>query len=231
VRKNLDLKTVELPPGGRAEFIVTGPDAGQSARLLQAEFETGRIGVENPEQELAKIVATDAAEEPPALGAQSRSAATGWVHPPDANAPDHRPVALRKLYFAEASNGTNGPTRFFVTVEGRTPQVFNASGPPAIVTQVGAVEDWIVANHSGEVHAFHIHGIHFQLLQENGKKLLHPEVRDTVTLPAWNGVGPYPAVKVRVDLRDPRSAGTLVLNCDILHHAEAGMMARIQVNP
>ncbi len=232
VRKSLDLRTIELPPGGRAEFIVTGPAAGQAARLRQAGFETGRTGSENEPQELAKIVATADAVQPPALGGTpSRPAEHGWAGHTVAALAESRATAMRRLYFAEATNGTRGPTRYFLTVEGQTPRVFDASGPPAVVTKTGAVEDWIVANHSGEVHAFHMHRIHFLLLSMNGRKLPTPELRDTVTVPAWDGIGPFPTVTLRMDFRDPRTAGTFVFHCHILHHAEAGMMGKIQVDP
>lgn len=232
VPKILDLHTIELPPGSRAEFIVTGPAAGQAARLLQSEVETGRTGLENPPQELAKIVAVADAQEPAALGAGSlRAPEPGWTGDAGVSLAETRTTAVRRLYFAEATNGTNGPTRFFLTVEGQSPQVFQPAGPPAVVTKVGAVEDWIVANHSGEVHAFHMHRVHFLVMQINGKNLTRPAMRDTVTVPAWNGFGPYPTVKLRIDFRDPRTAGTFVFHCHILHHAEAGMMAKIEVNP
>jgi FtsP/CotA-like multicopper oxidase with cupredoxin domain len=230
VQKNRSLRTIDLPPGGRAEFIVTGPPEGQQARLLQTEFETGRTGFENPPQELARIVATDGAEEPPAAMAPSGSSEPGrWRA--DAALAERRVTTLRKLYFAEAANGTNGPTKFFLTVEGQAPRPFDASAVPAVVTKVGAVEDWIVANHSGEIHAFHMHRIHFLVVEANGQKLLNPELRDTVTVPAWNGAGPYPTVKLRMDFRDPRTAGTFEFQCQIPHHAEAGMISRIQVIP
>jgi FtsP/CotA-like multicopper oxidase with cupredoxin domain len=232
VQKSRYVKTIELPPGGRAEFIVIGPPAGQTARLLQTEFETGRTGFENPPQELARIVATDGAQEPPALRAtSSRSKEHGPVQRTDVSLAESGVTAVRKLYFAEASNGTNGPTKFFLTVEGQAPKVFNPSGSPDVVTKVGAVEDWVIANHSGEVHAFHMHRIHFLLLQVNGERLPNPELLDTVTVPAWDGIGPYPTVKLRMDFRDPRTAGAFEFQCQIPHHAEAGMIARIQVNP
>jgi FtsP/CotA-like multicopper oxidase with cupredoxin domain len=227
VRKSVELRTIELPPAGRAEFIVTGPEAGQAAHLQQTGFDTGPIGPPSPSQELAKIVATPTAVEPPALGVGpirgTRRAYTARTAT--------RANTRRKMYFAEAAGGTNGPTQFFMAVEGQTPKVFDASGPPAVITKVGAVEDWIIANHAGEVHAFHIHQIHFLFLEANGKKLPNPEWRDTVILPPWDGMGPYPTVKLRMDFRDPRIAGTFVFHCHILDHEDAGMMAKIQVNP
>jgi FtsP/CotA-like multicopper oxidase with cupredoxin domain len=223
VRNSVELETIELPPAGRAEFIVTGPEAGQAAHFQQAGFDTGPIGPVNPPRELARIVAMPGAAVPPAVRGEGQSV---YVTPAAA-----RPTARRKLYFAEAANGTNGPTAFFLTVEGQTPRPFDPSGPPAVVTKVGAVEDWTIANHAGEAHTFHMHQTHFLFLEVNGKKLPHPEWRDTVIVPAWDGSGPYPAVKLRMDFRDPRIAGAFVFHCHILDHEDAGMMATIQVNP
>ena len=59
--------SIILPPAGRAEFIVTGPAAGQAASLWQTGFDTGPIGNPNNAQELAAIQATSAAQEPRAL--------------------------------------------------------------------------------------------------------------------------------------------------------------------
>jgi FtsP/CotA-like multicopper oxidase with cupredoxin domain len=65
----------------------------------------------------------------------------------------------------------------------------------------------------------------------NGKKLRDRELRDTVIVPAWNGTGPYPTVKLRMDFREPQIAGAFVFHCHVLDHEDAGMMAKIQVNP
>ena len=230
VRKSVEVQSIELPPAGRAEFIVTGPPSGQAARLQTAGFDTGPIGPPNPTKELAEIVATANAQEPPAFGGgntiRKPRAPTSADMPLKA-----RVTARRAMYFAEAAAGTNGPTEFFLTLEGQKPKMFTMSSPPAVVTKVGAVEDWTIANHAGEVHTFHIHQIHFLFLEVNGKKLTNPEWRDTVIVPAWDGVGPYPTVKLRMDFRDPRIAGTFVFHCHILDHEDGGMMAKIQVNP
>ena len=224
------LETIELPPGGRAEFIVTGPPAGQDARLIQTQFDGGRTGFRNPPQWIARIVAAVDAEEPP-VPASSRAERAAPSKAALKALEDPRVTKTRRLYLAEATNGSNGPTRFFLTVEGQTPAPYDPSGPPAVTTHVGAVEDWIISNHSGDVHAFHMHHMHFLLLQVDGGDPLDPELRDTVTVPAWNGTGPYPTVKLRMDFRDPRTAGVFEFQDQISHAAEAGMMARIRVSP
>lgn len=121
--------------------------------------------------------------------------------------------------------------KFFITVDGQTPKQFDPNDPPAIVTKQGAVEDWTIENRSKEIHAFHMHQIHFLLLARNGRPPQHREVMDTVTVPPWSGSGPYPNVKVRMDFRWPESVGTFVYHCHILDHEDGGMMAKIEVDP
>ncbi len=220
--------SINLPPAGRAEFIVKGPAAGQTAAFWQSGFNTGPIGNPNTAQELAVLQPTANAKEPPAMPAASPAPK---IPQRFAGLINQTPTATRKLYFAEASNGTNGPTEYFITVDGQTPKVFSMSDPPAITTQVGAVEDWTIENRSGETHAFHIHQLHFLLLSSSGVANPDPELIDTVIVPAWSGTGAYPAVKLRLDFRDPEIAGTFVYHCHILDHEDGGMMAKIQVNP
>ena len=118
-----------------------------------------------------------------------------------------------------------------MTIQGQTPKTFTMSSPPAVTTTVGAVEDWTIENRTGETHAFHIHQIHFLLLATNGVTNPDPQLQDTVIVPAWSGTGPYPNIKLRLDFRDPEIAGTFVFHCHVLDHEDAGMMAKIQVNP
>ena len=144
------------------------------------------------------------------------------------------PVAQRNLYFSEIiSNPADpaSPTNFFITEKGQQPAVFTMDQPPNIVVHAGTVEDRVVENHAGEDHIFHIHQIHFQVLEVNGVPVSDPALRDTVDVPYWSGTGPYPSVKVRMDFRDTNIVGTFVYHCHILQHEDAGMMGEIQVLP
>ena len=105
------------------------------------------------------------------------------------------------------------------------------NNPPNIVVHSGTVEDWVVENTALEDHIFHIHQIHFQVLEVNGQPVNDPAIRDTVDLPFWSGSGAYPSVKLRMDFRDPNIVGTFVYHCHILQHEDAGMMGAIQVLP
>jgi FtsP/CotA-like multicopper oxidase with cupredoxin domain len=143
-----------------------------------------------------------------------------------------RPAKLRKLYFSEEFGGTNGPIQFYITVDGDEQKVFEANERPMITTKVGVAEDWIIENRTLETHAFHIHQIHFLLLEVDGKDVENEDLRDTIEVPFWEGPGhPYHSVKVRMDFRNPEIAGMFVFHCHILLHEDLGMMHKILVAP
>jgi FtsP/CotA-like multicopper oxidase with cupredoxin domain len=217
--------TIYLPPAGRAEFIVPSLVANTPSLFFTHGFDTGSIGDLMPPANLASIVVATAK-----TGVQTASPA-----PPRTEAPRFSglasvtPTTTRSLYFSELNVGTNGPGRFFVTVAGQQPKLFDAKNPPAIVTKVGAVEDWTISNRTAEPHAFHIHQIHFLVTAMNGQTVANPTLVDTVTIPPWTGTGPYPNVTMRMDFRDPNIAGRFVYHCHILDHEDGGMMATIVV--
>jgi FtsP/CotA-like multicopper oxidase with cupredoxin domain len=94
------------------------------------------------------------------------------------------------------------------------------------------VEDWIIENRSTELHAFHIHQVHFLLLDFSGAPVDEPFLRDTINVPFYNGKTlQYPSVKIRLDFRDPNAVGTFVYHCHLLEHEDGGMMGVIRVEP
>jgi FtsP/CotA-like multicopper oxidase with cupredoxin domain len=222
-----------VPPGGRAEFIVTGPPAQKQALLVTRSVDTGPAGENDPNRAIARIVASEEAPEPRSILATS----TQPLAPPDVTwLGDAKPVRTRRLYFSEKpldSANPNGPTEFFITVDGQTPVPFDPrSGLPNIVAQQGTVEDWIIENRSNELHAFHIHQLHFLLLDYLGRAANEPYLRDTVNVPYYNGrTLVYPSIRLRMDFRDPDTIGTFVYHCHLLEHEDGGMMGLIRVEP
>jgi len=225
--------TLNIPPAGRMEFIIPGLPAGQTGLFSTLGYDTGPVGDINGPQLLAKLTTTG---NPQQQHLHQIQQAQHPVKPPTqpvrfSNLANLTPNITRQLYFSEQNVGTNGGTQFYITVQGQTPHLFHMDDPPAIVTNTGNVEDWTIVNHTGEVHAFHIHQIHFLVEAINGVPVPNPELQDTVIIPNWTGSGPYPSVTVRMDFRDPNIAGTFVYHCHILDHEDGGMMAKIQVNP
>jgi FtsP/CotA-like multicopper oxidase with cupredoxin domain len=224
---------IGLPPGARAEFIVTAPPAGAPAVFVTRTVDTGQGGENDPNRRLADIVAESSAPEP-----QSALPATQEPLPP-AKLPwlgSVAPVRVRKLYFSEKLTdpaNPNSATEFYLTVDGDTPKPFDpASTEPNIVVRQGDVEDWIIENRSNELHAFHIHQLHFMLVDWLGAPVNEPFLRDTINVPYYNGRAlEYPSVRLRMDFRDPNTVGTFVYHCHLLEHEDGGMMGVIRVLP
>ena len=224
---------IGLPPGARAEFIVTGPAAGQTGLFVTRTVDTGPGGENDPNRALAKIV-------PSATAPESRSKLQSSPEPlPPSNEAwlgSVVPVRVRHLYFSEKLIDPNDPTsavEFYLTVDGEEPKMFDMNSDlPNIVAQQGTVEDWIIENRSQELHAFHIHQLHFLLLEYMGTPVKEDILRDTVNVPYSNGrLLAYPSVRLRMDFRDPNTVGTFVYHCHLLEHEDKGMMGSIQVKP
>jgi FtsP/CotA-like multicopper oxidase with cupredoxin domain len=214
-------KDIVLGPGNRAEFIVTTPTGAVSkAELITKEVDTGHYGDRDPERPLARIETTAAPLNLPRVPAAVKAAG----HQRFEGLADAKVTAERLLYFSEV--GTN----FFITVDGQDPELFDPNNPPAIVTKIGAVEDWTIQNRANDEHVFHIHQIHFLLEEVNGVAVPKKQRQfyDTYPVAAWSGTGAYPSIKVRMDFRG-NIAGDFVYHCHILGHEDHGMMAIIRV--
>jgi FtsP/CotA-like multicopper oxidase with cupredoxin domain len=224
---------IGVPPGARVEFIVDGPPVGIPALLVTRTVDTGQGGENDPNRALATILATADAPEP-----QSKLPAFSTALPPPALPwlGDVQPVRVRRLYLSEKLQDPKNPnsaTDFYITEEGKTPAPFEPTATaPDIVARQGDVEDWIIENRSTELHAFHIHQLHFMLVDWSGMPVNEPFLRDTVNVPFFKDqMLQYPSVRLRMDFRDPNTVGTFVYHCHLLEHEDGGMMGTIRVEP
>lgn len=222
-----------IPPGARVEFIVQGPPAGETGLFVTRTVDTGPGGENDTNRMLAKIVAAPDAPEP-----RSRLESTPQpLTPPDQKwLGNVEPVRVRHLYFSEKLADPNDPAsaiEFYLTVEGQTPKMFDMNATePNIIARQGTVEDWIIENRTNELHAFHIHQLHFLLLDYAGRPVDENLLRDTVNVPYFAGRQlTYPSVRIRMDFRDPNAVGTFPYHCHLLEHEDKGMMGTIRVEP
>jgi FtsP/CotA-like multicopper oxidase with cupredoxin domain len=223
----LSVTRFRLPTASRVEFVVTTPTVRvSSAELITNAVDTGPDGDCHPRRALftiapsARTAAAPYREARLVRGSGRRFA--GLTTAPV--------TARRAIFFAE------GEHTFFMTVEGQPNHAFEAGMPPAIVTHVGAVEEWIVQNRTRESHEFHIHQIHFLVEGQDNFGRFAPapgidgQFLDTIDLPAWDGHSAYPSVRLRMDFRGD-IAGRFVFHCHILSHEDKGMMNVIEVDP
>jgi FtsP/CotA-like multicopper oxidase with cupredoxin domain len=225
--------SIALPPGARAEFILLAPPEGIPGSLITRSVDTGPDGENDPNRPLLNIVVRSDA---PAPASVLPATATAPLAPLQPWLGTVAPARVRKLYFSEDPPdpaNPNAPTHFYLTVDGQTPSVFDPSRTqPNIVVHQGDVEDWIIENRSSEVHAFHIHQLHFQVVEWLGTALNEPLLRDTVNVPFYEKtMKVYPSVRLRMDFRNPDIVGTFVYHCHLLDHEDMGMMGTIRVDP
>jgi FtsP/CotA-like multicopper oxidase with cupredoxin domain len=234
-----------LPPAGRVEFIVASPDSSvHDARFITLGIDGGPASDVNPLRRLAKIELADnphLPKTPAPRGPMNKQRFEGLA--------DAKVTQQRLLYFIEIpsifdqqlkqSPRPQGNARapaesvnFYITVDGQFNRLFDPNEPPAITTTKGAVEEWTIQNRTAEHHEFHIHQIHFLVEEESGVKIPKDKQQfyDTYQVPFWDGVGPYPYIKVKMDFRGA-VVGDFVYHCHILDHEDAGMMAKIRVLP
>ncbi len=245
------LTSILLPPAGRAEFVLTGPPLGVSGHFMTNFVYRGagdndvpvvrsgnaqpglRAGQDDldPTRPLATLIAsTDDLIHPSAVSIPS----SPLQPPPTLPLSGAHPSRKRTIYFSETLVDPADPksaTLFFVTEEGHTPAVFNPHAEPNITVHQGDVEDWVIENRSLELHAFHIHQLHFLVVGALGVPWDGPILRDTINLPAWRGFGRFPSVTLRMDFRNPAIVGSIPFHCHILQHVDGGMMGTVRVEP
>ncbi|MFN9390681.1 MAG: multicopper oxidase family protein [Betaproteobacteria bacterium] len=92
-----------------------------------------------------------------------------------------------------------------------------------IRTRVGAREIWNVRNADYMDHAFHLHTWHYELLDFDGRAPAHLERRDVHNVRIGENM--------RIGIHFTGHSGRTLYHCHFAEHADAGMMAVLQVDP
>jgi FtsP/CotA-like multicopper oxidase with cupredoxin domain len=213
-----------VPPAGRVEFFVTGPHYA-AAKFRTLCVDTGPVGDIDPNRVLADldtrdVDARDQARDAVVLGPAS-------LQPTRKPARDIRSYGIsdtKTIVFTE-----DKPNGIYL-ING---QRYDPTQPAHYFARIGTVEAWTIVNETPELHAFHIHQVHFLVYDPQapappGTPL---DFQDTVTVP-YAKAGPggklIPGVvHVLMDFTDPAIKGTFMFHCHIIEHEDGGMMAKI----
>jgi FtsP/CotA-like multicopper oxidase with cupredoxin domain len=195
-----------LPPAGRLEAIVTGPEAGTPRHLISRCVDTGPDGDPNPAMVLADIVPRPIAAATPKGLESSRKPNLKTLD----LAAEEKASPRFTVIFTEDKNG------FYINNE-----KFAPDAPPMVRVKVGAFRHWRIVNATGELHPMHIHQVHFLAYAENDQPIVDPVWLDTVNVP-YGG-----SVDVVMDFTDPVIRGMSVFHCHLLNHEDKGMMAKV----
>ena len=222
-----------LPPGARVEFIVKGPPAGVTGLLVTRTVDTGPGGENDPNRAIATIAASADAPEP-----RSTLAASPKPLPPP-SVPwlgSVAPVRTRKLYFSEEPldpNNPNGPTRFYLTVDGQTPAVFDPNssdsqhhretGNGGGLDHREPVERTARLSHSSIA-------LHAARLRWEGRSMSR-FCATRSTFPTTTAGRCISQRQVADGFSRSEYRGTFVYHCHLLEHEDGGMMGLIRVEP
>jgi suppressor of ftsI len=209
-RRTESVDDVFVPPAGRVEAIVTGPQHDAHASLRTLCIDTGPDGDPNPAMALADLV------DLPQRGAKAVAA------PRNSPAPIYKPLSPAQLGGME-----NSPPDFVVTfTEDKSGFYINGSkfsmaDLPMLTVATGTYHHWRVANDTNELHPFHIHQVHFLIYSQNNTRVAQPEWLDTVNVPVKG------SIDLIMDFTDPIIRGVSLFHCHLLSHEDKGMMAKI----
>lgn len=201
------LDEIVLPPGSRSEVLVRG---GQRNiyQLRTLYYNEGEVGDQYPEVNMATMISQGCPQRPVPLPSNSQ-----FPPVPDLRA---RPIAKRRTFIFSENPATN---QFYINGQQFNPNVVNTT------VKLGTIEEWTLRNASREQHVFHIHQIHFQVTEINGKPVPFIGRQDIVNLPV------HSTVKVLLPFTDPVIVGKFVYHCHIVAHEDNGMMQTIEVVP
>lgn len=197
-----------LPPGGRADILVTTSAGGTELRTAGYDRGGGMMMMGPADLSGPARLADVAVSESP-----SRAS----LDLPTPSVTDLRgatPDARRDIAFTMGM-GMGGMTFGFdglAFAAERTDQRLSA----------GAIEEWTIRNPTPFDHPFHLHVWPMQVLDDDGRHPEAPEWRDVVNVPSGGAV----TVRFLVDI-----TGRTVYHCHILDHEDAGMMAVVDARP
>lgn len=194
-----------LPPGARAELVVTGRFRdGVPTGLISQPYRRGKMM--HAEQERDEVLAGIMPH-----GMKPMQALPARLRP---LAPLGEPGFRRRIVLSE---NMADPKAMFL-INGRSYDMDRIDG----TGKVGRIEEWEVQGNAHMDHPFHLHGTQFQVLARTVDGVWEDEPflawRDVVNVAANE------SVRLRFVQQQP---GLRMFHCHILEHEDQGMMAQI----
>ncbi|HTJ63021.1 MAG TPA: multicopper oxidase domain-containing protein [Alphaproteobacteria bacterium] len=236
---------LKVPPGGRVEFILTGPAKNVQIYLKSGAFDAGCASTLTPRRTILRFTGILPKKSQQAVNWTEGS--TAWLNP----AYNAAPEAKRTFAFLEYPHsftqpgGSASQTDFYITqiagpgVTASNVKItpFDMEGPPNITVNLNGaqsrVEEWTIQNYTVEAHAFHIHQIHFREVKPGTDSTAGQPLLDDIHVPIAqinkDGTPGKPGeVKVKL-VFTPDIAGTFPYHCHVLFHEDNGMMGSIRI--
>jgi suppressor of ftsI len=204
-------RALVLPPAKRWDVLVTAAARPGAAWLETLPTSSGPQGDAYPLTKLMEVRVAGRPEPRLALPAGALPASL----PSLAGA---RLAARRVVKLSEDATGT------VMYINGK--QFDPGKSVFATPAVLGTTEQWTIMNESGEIHPFHLHTDHFQVMSVNGVPQPYAGEQDTVPVP-YKLNGKPGTVVIRIRFTD--FTGRVMFHCHIAAHEDAGMMSFVNV--
>jgi FtsP/CotA-like multicopper oxidase with cupredoxin domain len=204
LRTAIPARGFELAPGNRLD-VELALDRSSSAPLEIWD----RFFTQRPNR-LARIEVDGVLVDTPRVTAPSNLRVPVWAGALDA------PIS----HTFRLNSRSGGEFGIAWTIDGVAFAGHDHAMPPSATLDQGKFARLHFINESARIHPIHLHGMFFRLLARNGSRIDEPFFRDTVLI--------HPREDIDIGLV-PTDAGTWMMHCHILEHAEAGMMTTIAV--
>lgn len=221
IAEPMELETLQLAPGERAELLISGQREPQDYAILSLPYDRGIA-------DIMKSLGDKVDQMPGVVQPMQTAIATLRYVPSDRVEPLPLPKQLipvkplpapqttREFVLNHGVDATAGSTGFIINGESFVMDRVNTQ------VRLNQVEDWRIINKASMDHPFHLHTNRFQVIERNGR----PE-----TLLAWKdtiGLKGYESVTMRVRFED--FVGRTVYHCHILDHEDQGMMGILEIS-
>ncbi|HEY6177336.1 MAG TPA: multicopper oxidase family protein [Kofleriaceae bacterium] len=204
LRAAIPARGFELAPGNRLDVELVFDHSFRAPPEIWDRFFAQRPN------RLARIEVDGALVDTPRFAAPSNPRVPAWAGALDA--------PISHTFRLDAQSG--GPFGIAWTIDGVAFAGHDHAMAPSATLERGQFARLRFVNDSARIHPIHLHGMFFRLLARDGDGVDEPFFRDTVLV--------HPREAIDIGLV-PTDAGTWMMHCHILEHAEAGMMTTIAV--
>lgn len=220
ISEPVELKTLSLSPGERAELLISGQREPGDYEILSLPYDRGLA-------EMIEGMGDSVQQMPGVVAPESVAIATLRYVPSDRSTPLLLPKQLipveplpqpdvtREFVLNHGIDASAGSTGFIINGQSFVMDRVNTR------VRLGQVEDWRIVNKASMDHPFHLHTNRFQVIERNGRPEPFLTWKDTVN------IGGYESVTIRVKFED--FIGRSVYHCHILDHEDQGMMGIIEI--
>ena len=212
------MKSVQLAPGNRVEFLVQAVAATGTYNIVQEAQAVQYL--QSDRKVIASISVTDATK---AMALPARLPTPTRYYPLIEQKQVDRPV--RTIRFSTKFRGPLNPQ---VGIDFMINGVLYTETVAGVEVDLDAIEEWhlVLGKGESEGHPFHIHVNHFEVISVNG--VLQPAgvLKDTIWIPKPTATEDSVLV---LRMRFKEFTGKSVFHCHILPHEDTGMMSNFTI--